>query len=178
VKGVIVDADVEALVFEDFFRDEYPRLVPMLHVLTGEVGRESAAGCGAHCLDGLLPLPPVTLFARDLGDLPPVDVTRQVRRQSDLVEVSDFDQYARSLGARLALGQDPAPTVTVEPVDGADVLVITLSGLGDDSASEVTCVVWYDPSGPAIAIDRAFLISRCSRGVALDEAGRPLDLCV
>ena len=32
----MVDADVEALVFEDFFRDEYPRLVPMLHVLTGD----------------------------------------------------------------------------------------------------------------------------------------------
>jgi RNA polymerase sigma-70 factor, ECF subfamily len=33
---VVVDADVEALVFEDFFRDEYPRLVPMLHALTGD----------------------------------------------------------------------------------------------------------------------------------------------
>jgi RNA polymerase sigma-70 factor (ECF subfamily) len=32
----MVDADVEALVFEDFFRDEYPRLVPMLHALTGD----------------------------------------------------------------------------------------------------------------------------------------------
>ncbi len=32
----MVDADVEAQVFEDFFRDEYPRLVPMLHVLTGD----------------------------------------------------------------------------------------------------------------------------------------------
>src|SRR5262245_35498959 len=32
----MVDADVETLVFEDFFRDEYPRLVPMLHVLTGD----------------------------------------------------------------------------------------------------------------------------------------------
>jgi hypothetical protein len=30
----MVDADVDARVFEDFFRDEYPRLVPMLHVLT------------------------------------------------------------------------------------------------------------------------------------------------
>jgi RNA polymerase sigma-70 factor (ECF subfamily) len=35
---VIVDADVEALVFEDFFRDEFPRLVPMLHALTGDRG--------------------------------------------------------------------------------------------------------------------------------------------
>jgi RNA polymerase sigma-70 factor (ECF subfamily) len=33
---VIVDAEVEAMVFEDFFRDEYPRLVPMLHALTGD----------------------------------------------------------------------------------------------------------------------------------------------
>ena len=32
----MVDADVEALVFEDFFRDEFPRLVPMLHALTGD----------------------------------------------------------------------------------------------------------------------------------------------
>jgi RNA polymerase sigma-70 factor (sigma-E family) len=32
----MVDADVEALVFEDFFRDEYPRLVPMLQALTGD----------------------------------------------------------------------------------------------------------------------------------------------
>jgi DNA-directed RNA polymerase specialized sigma24 family protein len=32
----MVDADVDARVFEDVFRDEYPRLVPMLHVLTGD----------------------------------------------------------------------------------------------------------------------------------------------
>jgi hypothetical protein len=140
-----------------------------------EVGRESSEACPDRCL---LPIPPATLLARDLGDLPPVDVTRQVRRQSDLVEVSDLEQYGRALGARLAADQDPAPTVTAEPVGGADVLLITLSGLGDDSASEVTYVVWYDPSGPAIAVDRAFMISHCSRGVAVDETGAPMDLCI
>jgi hypothetical protein len=68
--------------------------------------------------------------------------------------------------------------VTAEPVDGAHLLLITLSGLADDSASEVTYVVWYDDSGPSIAVDRAFRIIRCSRGVAVDEAGAPLDACV
>jgi hypothetical protein len=58
------------------------------------------------------------------------------------------------------------------------VLLITLSGLGDDSANEVTFVVWYDASGPSIAVDRALLITRCSRGVAVDESGAPMDLCV
>jgi hypothetical protein len=140
-----------------------------------EVGRESSEACPERCL---LAIPPEALLARDLGDLSPVDVTRFVRRQSDLVEVSDLEQYGRALGARLAAGQDPAPTVTAEPVDGADVLLITLSGLGDDSASEVTYVVWYDSSGPAVTVDRAFLISRCSRGVAVDEAGAPMDLCI
>ncbi len=140
-----------------------------------EVGRESSEACPERCL---LPIPPASLLERDLGDLPPVDVTRQVRRQSNLVQVSDLDLYARSLGARLALGQDPAPSVTAEPVVGADVLLITLSGLGDDSASEITYVVWYDASGPSIAIDRAFRITRCSRGVAVDESGAPLDACV
>jgi hypothetical protein len=140
-----------------------------------EAGRESGEACPERCL---LPIPPATLVTRDLGDLPPVDVTRQVRRQSDLVQVSDLAQFGRALGARLAAGQDPAPTVTVEPVDGADVLLINLSGLGDDSIGEVTYVVWYDASGPAVDIDRAFLISRCSRGVAVDESGEPLDLCI
>jgi hypothetical protein len=140
-----------------------------------EVGRESSEACPERCL---LPIPPAALLERDLGDLPPVDVTRQVRRQSNLVEVSDLEQYGRALGARLAADQDPAPTVTAERVDGADVLLITLSGLGDDSASEVTYVVWYDASGPAVTVDRAFLITRCSRGVAVDESGAPMDLCI
>jgi hypothetical protein len=143
-----------------------------------EVGRMTAEGCGTNCLEGLLPIPPTPLLERDLGDLPPVDVTRQVRRQSALVEVSDLEQYARSLGARLATGQDPVPTVTAEPVTGADVLLITLSALGDDSVGEVTYVVWYDYSGPELAVGRAFLISRCSRGVAVDESGAPMDLCI
>ncbi len=85
---------------------------------------------------------------------------------------------ARSLGARLSRGHEPAPTVTAEVVDGANVFVITLSGLGDDSIGEVTYVVWYDPSPPAPTVLRAYLISRCSRGVAVDEAGEPLDLCL
>jgi hypothetical protein len=140
-----------------------------------EVGSESSEACPERCL---LPIPPVTLLERDLGDLSPVDVTRQVRRQSNLIQVSELDQYARALGARLANGQDPAPTVTAEPVGGADVLLITVSGLGDDSASEVTYVVWYDSSGPAVTVDRAFSITRCSRGVAVDESGAPLDLCI
>jgi hypothetical protein len=127
---------------------------------------------------GLLPIPPVTLLERDLGDLSPVDMTRQVRRQSNLIQVSELDQYARALRARLALGQDPAPAVRAEPAGGADVLLITLSCLGDDSASEVTYVIWYDSSGPAVNVDRAFQITRCSRGVAVDDAGQPLDLCI
>jgi Sigma-70, region 4 len=36
------------------------------------------------------------------GDLYPVDVTRQVRRQSNLIQVFELDQYARALGARRA----------------------------------------------------------------------------
>ena len=74
--------------------------------------------------------------------------------------------------------QDPAPTVTAEPVYGANLVLITLTGLADDSIGEVTYVVWYDPSGPALAVDRAFMISRCSRGVAVDESGQPMDLCI
>jgi hypothetical protein len=140
-----------------------------------EVGRESSEACTDPCL---LPIPPAALLLRDLGDLPPVDVTRQVRRQANLIQVADLEQYGRALGARLAADQDPAPTVTAEPVDGADVVLITLSGLGDDSASEVTYVVWYDSTGPAVTVDRAFLISRCSRGVAVDESGAPMELCI
>jgi hypothetical protein len=143
-----------------------------------EVGRMSAEGCGAPCLETMLPVPPESLLVRDLGDLNPVDVTRQVRRHRDLVQVSEPEQWARALGARLADGQDPAPTVNVEVVDGADIFLITLSGLGDDSIGEVTYVVWYDSSPPVPTVERAFLISRCSRGVAVDEAGEPMDLCL
>jgi hypothetical protein len=68
--------------------------------------------------------------------------------------------------------------VTAVVTAGADVFLITLSGLGDDSIGEVAYVVWYDPSRPVPTVERAFVISRCSRGVAVDEAGEPLDLCV
>jgi hypothetical protein len=145
-----------------------------------ELQRESSECLPANCAlpFDVLPVPPESLLLRDLGDLDPVDVTRQVRRQADLVQVSEPEQFARSLGARLAEGQDPAPTVTAEVTAGADVFLITLSGLGDDSIGEVAYVVWYDPSRPVPTVERAFVISRCSRGVAVDEAGEPLDLCV
>jgi hypothetical protein len=68
--------------------------------------------------------------------------------------------------------------VTAEVVDGADLFLITLSGLADDSVGEVTYVVWYDPSAPVPTVERAFVISRCSRGVAVDEAGESMDLCI
>jgi hypothetical protein len=145
-----------------------------------EVQRESSDCRPTNCAVSfdVLPVPAESLLVRDLGDLDPVDVTRRVRRQGDLVQVSEPEQWARSLGARLADGQDPAPTVNVEVVDGTDIFLITLSGLGDDSIGEVTYVVWYDPSPPVPTVERAFLISRCSRGVAVDEAGQPMDLCI
>jgi hypothetical protein len=145
-----------------------------------EVTRETSACLPIHCsfqID-LLPIPPAALFERDFGDLPPEDVTPQVRADAAEIQVSEPAQYARSLGARLADGQDPAPTVTAEVVDGANVFVITLSGLGDDSIGEVTYLAWYDNSGPAPFVLRAYLISRCARGVAVDEAGEPMGLCL
>ena len=125
-----------------------------------------------------LPIPPAALFERDLGDLRPEDVTPEVRTEAAEVQVSEPERFVRSLGARLAVGQDPAPTVTAEVVDGADVFIITLSGIGDDSIGEVTYVVWYDPSPPVPTVLRAFRVPRCSRGVAVDEAGEPMDLCL
>ncbi len=125
-----------------------------------------------------MPIPHASLLVRDLGDLRPQDVTPEVRAEAAEIQVSDPELYAHSLGARLAVGQDPAPTVTAEVVDEADVFLITLTGLGDDSIGEVTYVVWYDPSPPVPTVVRAFVIPRCSRGVAVDEAGQPMDLCL
>jgi hypothetical protein len=145
-----------------------------------EVTRETSSCLPIHCsfqID-LLPVPPAALLERDFGDLPPEDVTPQVQMDAAEVQVSEPAQFAGSLGARLADGQDPAPTVTAEVVEGANVFVITLSGLGDDSIGEVTYLAWYDPSPPVPTVLRAYLISRCSRGVAVDEAGESLDLCL
>lgn len=38
-EGSMVDASEIPLTYEQFFADEYPRLVPMLHALTGDRGR-------------------------------------------------------------------------------------------------------------------------------------------
>jgi hypothetical protein len=105
-------------------------------------------------------------------------VTDEVRRHAELIQVSEPEQIASALGARLAAGEEPEPTVTAEIVDGANLFVITLSGLADDSIGAVTYVVWYDPSPPVPTVERAFLISHCSRGVAVDEAGEPMGLCL
>jgi hypothetical protein len=61
-----------------------------------------------------LPIPPASLLVRDLGDLPPGDVTLQVQEHAALIQVSESAPVARALGARLAHGQDPTPTVTAE----------------------------------------------------------------
>jgi hypothetical protein len=143
-----------------------------------EVARMPAESCGEPCRDDMLPIPPGSLLIRDLGDLDPVDVTGEVRRHAELVQVAEPEQFARSLGARLAGEEEPAPTVSAEVVDGVDIFVITLTGLADDSIGAVTYVVWYDPSPPVPTVERAFLISHCSRGVAVDEAGEPMGLCL
>jgi hypothetical protein len=143
-----------------------------------EVARMPAESCGEPCRDDMLPIPPGSLLIRDFGDLDPVDVTGEVRRHAELIEVAEPEQIARALGARLAAGEEPALTVGTEVVDGANIFVVTLSGLADDSIGAVTYVVWYDPSPPVPTVERAFLISHCSRGVAVDDAGEPMGLCL
>jgi hypothetical protein len=82
------------------------------------------------------------------------------------------EELHRLASLNRCLTGEPFPEVDV--IDGADVLVMSLPNLEDDSLGGTTWVVWYDDSG----VERAFLITSCKRGVAVDDAGQPTDLCI
>jgi hypothetical protein len=145
---------------------------------------ESSTCLPIHCSFqfDVLPIPPASLLVRDLGDLRPQDVTPQVQRRAALVQVSEPNQFVRSLGARLAAGQNPAPTVTADVVDGADVFLITLTGLGDDSIGDST---WCGTtprhrsrpscgrSSSRVARGASPWTKQASRWISASERGRP-----
>jgi hypothetical protein len=128
-----------------------------------------------NCLGAPRPLPPAWLVA-DGSYRRGEDATEQLL---GLGVSSPPDEFPDALGRALAaINPGEIPHYATEELAGVPVVVVTLTGIPDDSSSRVDYVVRYaDAEGVRSPTD-GLLFTYCDRGVAVDESGEPLDLCL